>query len=305
MSDLKFQILKFLIVSALVSCASINADAQQKLNLVVPLWPEGKMPGRGADQPQSDLPERPDKVQRTTNISRPTLETFPAAKKNSPAIIISPGGGYSYVVPGKEGQDVAEWLNLHGITAMVLRYRVPNNRDGALQDIQRAISLARANAKQWNIDKKRLGVMGFSAGGNLSAKASAPLTERSYTPIDAIDKQSARPDFAILIYPAYLEKDGKVAADLNVTGRTPPTFIAGTEGDKIFNPGGRIYHEALEAAKVRNKLIVYPGGGHGYGLKGEGDSAKWPEAALEWLREIGVLKGKTQKEDSDKLKTEK
>ncbi len=260
--------------------------------MLVPLWPEGKMPGRGADQPEADVPARPDGVQRRTNISRPTLEVFPAAKKNAPAIIISPGGGYNYVVPGKEGVDVAAWLNSHGITAMVLRYRVPNNREGALQDIQRAISLARANAKQWNVDKKRLGVMGFSAGGNLSAKASAPLSGRSYKPIDGIDKQSPRPDFAILIYPAYLEKDGKAAPDLNVTGRTPPTFLTGTEGDRIFIPGGRIYRDALEAAKVRNKLIVYPGGGHGYGLKGEGEAANWPQAAIDWLREIGIVNRK-------------
>lgn len=257
---------------------------------VVPLWPEGKMPGRGADQPQSDLPERPDKVQRTTNISNPTLEIFPAAKKNSPAIIISPGGGYSYVVPGKEGSEVAAWLNSHGITAMVLRYRVPNNREGALQDIQRAIRLARANAAKWNIDEKRVGVMGFSAGGNLSAKASAPITGRSYEPIDSIDEQNARPDFAILVYPAYLEKDGHVAPDLAVNSKVPPTLSVGTEGDKVFAPGGRVYHAALNAAKVKNKLIVYPGGGHGYGLRAEGEAKAWPEAALDWLSKVGILK---------------
>lgn len=256
----------------------------------VDLWPVGKMPGKGAAEPEADMPARPDNVQRVTNISRPTLTIFPAAKKNSPAVIISPGGGYSYVVPVKEGAEIAALLNSAGITALVLRYRVPNNRDGALQDIQRAISLARANADKWNIDKKRLGVMGFSAGGNLSAKASAPLDERSYAAIDTIDKQSARPDFAILIYPAYLEKDGKVSPDLNLKARIPPTFIAGTEGDKIFLPGGRIYRDALDAAKVKNKLIVYSGSGHGYGLHAEGEAKNWPQAVLEWLREIGIIK---------------
>lgn len=289
MSNLRFPILKFLVGATLLLGTTLAANAQKEVRLV-PLWPEGKVPGKAAAEPQANLPDRPDKVQRTTNISRPTLEIFPAAKRNSPSIIISPGGGYSYVVPGKEGREIAEWLNSHGITAMVLRYRVPNNRDGALHDIQRAISLARANAKQWNIDKKRLGVMGFSAGGNLSAKASAPLTERSYAPVDAIDKQSPRPDFALLIYPAYLEKDGRVADDLKVTSRVTPTFIAGTEGDRIFAAGGRVYHAALDAAGVKNKLIIYPGGGHGYGLKAEGDAAKWPQAAIDWLLEIGVLK---------------
>ncbi|HTH37845.1 MAG TPA: DUF4982 domain-containing protein [Pyrinomonadaceae bacterium] len=257
---------------------------------IVELWPEGNMPGKGAAEPKADLATRADNVQRTTNISRPTLTVYPASTKNAPAMIISPGGGYSYVVPGKEGSDVAAWLNSVGFTAMVLRYRVPNNRDGALQDIQRAISLARANAAKWNIDKKRLGVMGFSAGGNLSAKASAPLATRTYTAIDAVDKQSARPDFAILVYPAYLENNGKVATDLNLTARIPPTFIVGTEGDKIFVSGGRVYHAALDQMKVQNKLIVYPGGGHGYGLRAEGEAAAWPQAALDWLQEIGVVK---------------
>lgn len=285
--------LRFFIALGIAILLLIPSIAQTRISpppvAEIPLWPEGKMPGLGADKPQEDLPERPDKVQRTTNISRPTLEIFPALNKNAPAIIISPGGGYSYVVPGKEGKDVAEWLNAQGITAVVLRYRVPNNRDGALQDVQRAISLARTNAKEWNIDKKRLGVMGFSAGGNLSAKASSPLAGRSYTPIDNIDKQSSRPDFAILVYPAYLEKDGKVAADLNVNSKIPPTLSVGTEGDKIFAAGGRIYHAALDAAKVKNKLIIYPGGGHGYGLRAEGEAKAWPQAALEWLRQTGFL----------------
>ncbi|HKP69507.1 MAG TPA: DUF4982 domain-containing protein, partial [Pyrinomonadaceae bacterium] len=267
-----------------------SLDNTKPVSTTVPLWPDGKMPGKGADEPEKDMPARPDGVQRTTNISRPTLTVFPAEKKNSPAVIIAPGGGYSYVVPGKEGSDVAAWLNANGVTAMVLRYRVPNNRDGALQDIQRAISLARANAAIWNIDPKRLGVMGFSAGGNLSAKASAPLEARSYAPIDAIDNRSARPDFALLVYPAYLEKDGTVASDLNLNARIPPTFIAGTEGDKLFVAGGRVYRAAIDEAKVKNKLIVYPGGGHGYGLHGEGEVARWPQAALEWLREIKVMK---------------
>ena len=278
--------MKIWIASLFIAVSTGIAAAQT----VVDVWPIGKMPGKGADEAEKDMPARPDNVQRTTNISRPTLTVFPAAKKNSPAVIVCPGGGYTYVVPGKEGSEVAAWLNSNGVTAIVLRYRVPNNRDGALQDIQRAISLARANASKWNIDKRRLGVMGFSAGGNLSAKASAPLQTRTYTPVDAIDKQSARPDFAILVYPAYLEKDGKVASDLNLAARIPPTFIAGTEGDNIFVTGARVYHAALDAAKVKNKLIVYPGGGHGYGLHGEGEVAGWPKAAMEWLREIGVVR---------------
>ncbi len=108
MSDLRFQIIRSLIALTLLSFATFAIGAQERAGLIIQLWPDGKMPGKGAVEPQSDLPERPDKVQRTTNISRPTLEIFPAAKKNSPAIIISPGGGYRYLVPGKEGKETAE-----------------------------------------------------------------------------------------------------------------------------------------------------------------------------------------------------
>jgi len=257
---------------------------------VVALWPANKMPGPGADKPEADMPARGDGVQRVTNVSNPTLTLFPAKAKKAPAIIVCPGGGYSYVVPGKEGSEVAAWFNSVGITALVLKYRVPNNREGALQDIQRAISLTRANARKWNIDPKRLGVMGFSAGGNLAAKASMLFDQRSYQAIDSIDKQSARPDFAVLVYPAYLEKDGKVSPDLYISRRVPPTYITGTEGDKVFISGGKIYHSALDEVKVPNKLVVYPGGGHGYGLYPEGAASAWPQSVLEWLREIGISK---------------
>lgn len=175
-----------------------------KAGAVVDVWPEGKMTGRGAKEPEADRPPKGDNVRRITNVSRPTLTVFPAPKAGAaaPAIIVCPGGGYSYVVYDKEGTEVAAWLNSVGITALVLKYRVPNNRAGALQDVQRALSLARARADQWNIDPKRLGVMGFSAGGNLAAKASTLFDQRAYTAVDAVDGQSSRPDFAVLVYPA-------------------------------------------------------------------------------------------------------
>jgi acetyl esterase/lipase len=115
-------------------------------------------------------------------------------------MIVCPGGGYSYLCHDKEGTEVAAWLNSAGINALMLKYRVPNNRAGALQDIQRALSLARDHAAEWNIDPRRLGVIGFSAGGNLAAKASTRFEQREYPAIDAVDQQSCRPDFAVLVY---------------------------------------------------------------------------------------------------------
>ena len=254
--------------------------------LVVDVWPEGRMPGRGAAEPERDQPARPDGIQRITNISHPTLAVYPAASKKAPTILISPGGGYTNVVPGKEGYEVAAWLNSIGMTALVLKYRVPNNREGALQDIQRAIRLAHANANEWNIDRKRLGVMGFSAGGHLSAKASMLFGQSSYAAIDKVDKQKLRPDFAVLVYPAYLEKDGLVTTAVNL----PQTLILGTVDDKTYFNSSKVYHEALDTAKLPNKLIIYNTGGHGYGMRATGEAQAWTKDTEKWLREIKILK---------------
>jgi acetyl esterase/lipase len=257
---------------------------------IIDVWPDGKMPGQGAREPEADMPARGDGVRRITNVSKPTLTVFPAPAKGTPApaMIVCPGGGYSYVVQDKEGTEIAAWLNSAGIGALVLKYRVPHNRDGALQDVQRALSLARAHAAEWNIDPRRLGVIGFSAGGNLAAKASTLFDQRAYPAIDAVDQRSCRPDFAVLVYPAYLDKDGKVAPDLNPKANVPPTLIVHSEDDKRFVTGSKRYHAALDQAKVPNEFLLYPTGGHGYGLRCTRDARAWPQAALEWLHKIGI-----------------
>ena len=249
------------------------------------------MPGQGAKDSERDVPAKGDGFKRITNISRPTLTLFPAPKKDvsAPAMIVCPGGGYSYVVYDKEGTEIAAWLNANGISALVLKYRTPNNRAGALQDLQRALSLARTRATEWNLDPKRLGVIGFSAGGNLAAKASAPVDARTYPVVDAVDQQSCRPDFAVLVYPAYLDdKNGHVAPDLNLKASIPPTLIIHSEDDKPHVPGSKIYHAALEAAKVVHEFKLYPTGGHGYGLRCTRDAMAWPEHTFEWMRKTGL-----------------
>lgn len=255
----------------------------------VAVWPEGKMPGRGAREPEGDLPPRGDNTRRITNVSRPTLTVFPAPKKDAPApaMIVCPGGGYSYVVYNKEGAEIAQWLNAAGITALVLKYRVPNNRAAAFLDVQRALRLARSRAGEWNIDPNRLGIIGFSAGGHLAARASTQFNQQAYPAIDAIDRLSCRPDFAVLVYPAYLGREGKPAPELDLTANIPPTLILHSEDDRNYVPGSKIYHAALEAAKVAHEFKLYPTGGHGYGLRSDRDARAWPEYALEWLHRIG------------------
>ena len=255
-----------------------------KPNTVIDVWTEGKMPGNAANEPEVDLPSRGDGVQRTTNISRPTLSLFPAKQKNAPAVIICPGGGYNYVTYSKEGVEVAEWLNSLGITAFVLKYRTPKNRDGAFQDLQRAIRMIRANEKKWNINSKKIGVIGFSAGGHLATKASNLFDIRSYSPMDSIDKKSCRPDFVILVYPAYLEHEGKIAAELNLKAKISNTLIVHNEDDKNFILGSKIYESALTAAKLKHKFLLYQTGGHGYGLRSDKDAGRWTNDSAEWLK---------------------
>jgi acetyl esterase/lipase len=261
--------------------------------MTIDVWPEGKMPGKGASAAEGEVPAKGDGFHRVTNVSRPTLTWFPAKTEGdtapAPAMIVCPGGGYSYVVVDKEGSEIAAWLNAAGVSALVLKYRVPHNREGALQDVQRALSLARARAGEWKIDPKRLGVIGFSAGGNLAAKASTQFDERAYVAIDDVDQQSCRPDFAVLVYPAYLDdKAGQVSPDLNLKAKIPPTLIVHTEDDKPFVPGSKRYHAALEEAKVTHEFLLYPTGGHGYALHCTKDARVWPEAALAWLRKVGM-----------------
>ena len=276
--------------SASAQTAGPALTSSAAASVTVDVWPEGKMPGKGAKEPEAERPSK-DPFHRITNVSRPTLALYPATKKDgpTPAMIVCPGGGYSYVVIDKEGTEIAAWLNAHGISALVLKYRNPNNREGALQDVQRALSVTRAHASEWSIDTKKLGVIGFSAGGNLAAKASNLFDARSYPAIDVVDQQSCRPDFAVLVYPAYLDdKNGHVSPDLNLKAKIPPTLIVHSEDDKTHVVGSKIYHAALNEAKVAHEFKLYPTGGHGYALHCERDAKAWPEDALAWMKTIGV-----------------
>ena len=249
------------------------------------------MPGKGAKDAEVEVP-RNDGFHRITNVSRPTLTLFPAARIDgtaAPAVIVCPGGGYSYVVVDKEGSEIAAWLNGQGITALVLKYRVPNNREAALQDAQRSVSLVRTRAAQWRVDPQRIGIMGFSAGGHVAARASTQFGARAYAALDAVDQQSCRPDFAVLVYPAYLDdKTGRVSPELNLKAAIPPTLIIHSADDKSYVPGSRLYHEALVAAKIEHEFKLYPTGGHGYGLHCEREARAWPADTQQWMQARGL-----------------
>ncbi len=256
---------------------------------VIEVWPEGRIPGEFTTEPEATVP-RDDGFTRITNVSRPTITLFPATRtdgKPAPAVIICPGGGYQYTVVDKEGAEIATWLNAAGITALVLKYRTPKNREGALQDAQRALRLVRSRAVEWSIDPHRIGMMGFSAGGHVTARASTTFDKPAYAAIDEIDQENPRPDFTLLIYPAYLDDGrGGLSPDLSLNDALPPTLIVHTEDDTRHVTGSYIFHKALEEANVSHQFKLYPTGGHGYGLHCEGDARVWPEDALRWLKEL-------------------
>jgi len=258
----------------------------------MPLWPKDKMPGHGPTGVERELPSRGDNVCRITDINEPSITVFKAlgTNKPTPAVIICPGGAYGILGIDKEGTEIAAWLNSIGITGVVLKYRVPNNMDGAFQDIQRGIRLVRDNAAKWNIAPNHVGVIGFSAGGHLSARLSTNSDQATYPQIDGADEQKLRPDFAILVYPAYLSNvPDKLAGNLPVNAKTPPTFLVHTDDDKSFVRGTKLYHAALQAANVPNEFFLCTTGGHGYGLRSKGEVSAWPKKCQEWLIKQGIL----------------
>lgn len=223
-----------------------------------------------------------DDILRIQQMPVPTLQKFPVVKSpKGKVVIVCPGGGYQILAVNHEGTEIAQWLNALGYTAYVLRYRVPDNREGALQDVQRAIRIARAENPG-----KQVGVMGFSAGASLTARAATRFQLHSYTATDETDTQSARPDFAALIYPAYMDEGEHhtLTPELTITEQTPPFFVFQTADDRYGN-SALVISQALRNHKIPVQLHIYEKGGHGYGLRANLAEAasKWPKLMEEWL----------------------
>ncbi|MGI8966283.1 MAG: alpha/beta hydrolase [Limisphaerales bacterium] len=289
-------------------CNTLSAEFSKTFNL----WP-GTAPGeKNNPTEESNLTKPSDRIVagksviRMGNVSKPTLSIFrPEQEKNSgAAVLVFPGGAYNILATDIEGTEVCEWLNSLGITAALVKYRVPR-REGLekhfapLQDAQRAMSLLRSGAAEWKIDPKKIGVMGFSAGGHLAATLCVNTQQRSYTNTDSADAVSCRPDFALLIYPAYFTPTNdltKFSAEIKVTTNQPPTFMAMTQDDPLHVENVLLYSLALKQAKIPFELHVFPTGGHGYGLRKTGNvSSTWPERAKEWLRAQGLLSSGSSK----------
>lgn len=297
------KILVALLMTALADLASAAPP------LVIPLWPEG-VPGA------KDIgPERAREGERYSNVSEPTLMVCPPAvdRPNGTAVIIAPGGGYSFMSYAREGVQYANWLSTLGVTSFILKYRAAEfGHPAPLQDVLRAVRLVRSRAAEFKINPARIGVMGSSAGGHLAASAGTLFDHpagRTGAPLDAT---SARPDFLILMYPVITMDDPAAHAgsrqnllgsnpspdllkllsvEKQVSPSTPPTLLIHTQEDQAVPVENSIlFYQALTRAKVPAEMYLFEHGSHGMGFKdGFGTASDWPARAAEWLRNRGLL----------------
>ena len=299
------QFLTFVCSAWLATTAIVAAEPPK----VIPLWP-GAAPGEtGSVGTEQDTTKPTDglvggkRLIRLGNVSQPTLTLYqpPADRDTGAAVMVCPGGGYHILALDLEGTEVCEWLNSLGVTAALLKYRVPKragltNFTAALQDAQRALGLLRQRATEFSLDPRRIGVLGFSAGAHLSAALCAHPDTRTYPPVDDADKTSCRPDFTALIYPAYLtvkEQGDRVSPETAVTTNTPPTFIVIAQDDPVRMENALHYALALKQANVPVELHLYATGGHGYGLRRTSEPVTtWSDRAAEWLRSRGLLEAR-------------
>lgn len=274
----------FLIILMLLQ---IQAEAQAIRE--IKLWP-GQVPG--SSRPKQVYKQSAEtSIIKVTEVTDPLMEVYPATQHNGnpgPAVIICPGGGYAILALDLEGREIARWLNTKGITAFVLVYRVPQKMGGALQDAQRALRIVRSRASEFHLNPGQIGIMGFSAGGSLSARLASRFADTLYEPVDAADSSSARPDFTVLIYPAYLDSgmNHSLTPELKLASTKSPFFIFQTSDDPYGN-SALVMASALRYAKIPVELHLYPEGGHGYGLRpGKEVASAWPPLLLNWLKSV-------------------
>lgn len=299
-----------LLVCLLVTCLAGAAEKP----LVIDIWP-GKVVDDDAGQIGEEkffelkVAGKPYEVggkptKWLTNVTKPTLTVYQPAKDKDTgaAVLICPGGGYHNLGWDVEGEEVAQWLNSIGVTGIILKYRCPRRPGdvkgepplGPLKDAQRAVSLVRSKAKEWGIDPKRIGMIGFSAGGHLTLAMATNFDKRAYEPLDAIDQISCRPDFGILAYSGYLknrEKD-ELSPGIRVPAGTPPLFLVHASDDAISTvEHSVIMYLALKRAGVSTELHVYATGGHGFGVRPvDHPCSTWTRSCADWLRSQGLLK---------------
>ncbi|MFK5922281.1 MAG: alpha/beta hydrolase [Verrucomicrobiota bacterium] len=296
---LNFQMAALLAVTFLAA-GDLTADPSSVVGEPIPLW-AGEVPGEKGDVAAEKTIERGDGLVRLTNVTQATITLYRPGKgieNSGAAVLVCPGGGYNILAMSHEGTEVCKWLNQLGITAVLLKYRVPRRKgldksQAPLQDAQRAMSLVRKRAGEWGIDPKKIGILGFSAGGHLATMVLSQYDKPRTYPQDAeIDSVSSRPDFAVLVYAAYIQDEknpDKLASGIAVNKNTPPVFLVAAHNDKAWGEGSAHLYIALKRAGVPTELHIFAKGGHGFGMKKTDDRvAKWPEICAQWLGELGI-----------------
>jgi acetyl esterase/lipase len=305
----------------------------------IPIWPRAVPDAQPVAGPENATTRTKDHFvggkpwTYISNVSQPTMTVYsPQGKNTGAAVVVFPGGGYQVLAIDLEGTEVCDWLTPKGITCVLLKYRVPGldlypksapyPKSGpypespmALEDAQRTVGLVRFHAAEWHIDPRKIGVLGFSAGGHLVAAMSTSFAKRLYPVVDAADKESCRPDFAVAIYPGHLSlsaaewdakqgtkklaihfpatanKDLGLNPDIPLTRQTPPTFLLQAENDHVDNVNDSLaYYIALKNAGVPVEMHLYAQGGHAFGLRRtKFPITGWPQLAETWLRTIGMV----------------
>jgi acetyl esterase/lipase len=285
-------------------------------HMQVPIWPGAVPDAQPAAAPEVTTTDESliadKRVLAVNNVSRPAMTVYsPMGKNTGAAVVVFPGGGYQILAIDLEGTEVCDWLTSKGITCVLLKYRVPDSgphwsercqchiipkSPTALEDAQRTVGLVRFHAAEWHIDPHKIGVLGFSAGGHLVAAISTHFKQRLYPAVDAADKESCRPDFAVALYPGHLWIDDKkfeLNPDIrtNITGQTPPTFLLQAEDDHVDNINhSLVYYIALKNAGVPVEMHLYAQGGHAFGLRPTKlPITGWPQLVETWLGTIGMI----------------
>src|SRR5712692_1268713 len=288
-----------LVIGSLLTVGRLAHSAEDAKPQVMLLWPQGA-PGAVGNEDKD----------------KPTLTAYlpPADKANGAAVVVCPGGGYGFLAMDHEGKQIAEWLNSLGVAAFVLKYRIAPryHHPAPLQDAQRALRTVRSRAKEWNLDPKKIGIWGFSAGGHLASTAATHFDDGKADADDPVEKVSCRPDFAILCYPVitfedpYCHKGSRVnlignnpdpklleslCNEKQVTEKTPPTFLFHTGTDTGVPPENSVlFYMALRKAKVPAEMHIYEKGPHGVGLAQKDPIlSKWPEQLAGWMKQRGLL----------------
>src|SRR3954469_18985379 len=305
-----------IIIDHVVEATTLEEVTPPPLPLVVQLWPGEAPEEPGTIGEERRFPSKPNKersettevTQLITNVTKPTITLYRPTKEKDTgaAMLICPGGGYHNLWWQLEGEEVAAWLNSIGVTGVLLKYRVPRRPDDLagehparrpLQDAQRAVRLVRSKAMEWGIDPRRIGIVGFSAGGHLAIATATSFEKRTYAPIDDIDKVSCRPDFSVPVYSGYLKSETKdeLAAGLRVPVDTPPVFLAHGGSDPVSPPEpSGIMYLALRRAGVPTELHIYAGALHGFGVRPVSNPCgMWTRCCTDWMRHQGFLTANT------------